>query len=320
MSSNKPLPKILVVVGPTASGKSSLAIKLARKFNGEIISADSRQVYRGMDIGTGKVSKKEMSGIPHHLLSIASPKRIFTAAHYQKLARQATKKIINRGRLPIVVGGTGLYMDALLYDYPLPKVRPNSKLRSILEKRSAESLFSELEKLDGRRAKTIDRHNKRRLIRALEIISATGKPVPRLAAKEPLFDILKIGLNPPDNELRRKIATRLRLRLKRGMIAEVKRLLANGVSSNRLNNLGLEYRFVSSYLKGSITKEEMLETLEKEIIRYAKRQMTWFRKGGQTMWIKNLAATIKEVKDFLDIDRKHTEYNRGNKIQGNIVI
>ncbi|MEK7634419.1 MAG: tRNA (adenosine(37)-N6)-dimethylallyltransferase MiaA, partial [Patescibacteria group bacterium] len=163
------LAKIIVILGPTSSGKSKLAIKIAKKYDGEIISADSRQVYKKLNIGSGKITKKEMEGIPHYLLDVTSPKRTFTVNQYQKLAKKALKKIIKKGKLPIICGGTGLYIDTLIYDYQLPQVPPQPKLRKQLEKKSTEELFGQLQKLDSRRAQNIDKHNRRRLIRALEI-------------------------------------------------------------------------------------------------------------------------------------------------------
>ncbi|MCC6290472.1 tRNA (adenosine(37)-N6)-dimethylallyltransferase MiaA [Candidatus Nomurabacteria bacterium] len=161
--------QVLVIVGPTASGKSALAVQLAKKFDGEIISADSRQVYRGLDIGSGKITEKEKRGIPHHLLDIASPKRIFTVARYQKLAKQKIAEIIGRGKLPIICGGTGFYIQAIVDDLALPKVKPDSRLRKSLAQKTVPELFKMLQKLDSNRARKIDRNNPRRLIRAIEI-------------------------------------------------------------------------------------------------------------------------------------------------------
>ncbi len=274
--------KIIVILGPTASGKSELAVKLAKKFNGEIISADSRQVYKGLDIGSGKITKKEMRGIPHHLLSVASPKKIFTVAQYQKLAKKAIKKISRKGKLPIICGGTGLYINAVLYDYKLPKVKPRIELRKQLEKKSTEELFERLKKLDPRRAKGIDKYNRRRLIRAVEICVATGKPISPLA-KLADYDALKIGIKKSPEELKKRIKKRLfrRLKLRKGMIEEVKKLREQSISWQRLDDLGLEYRYVSRYLRGLINKKEMIDSILKESWRYAKRQMTWFKRDPE---------------------------------------
>jgi tRNA dimethylallyltransferase len=281
-------PKIIVIVGPTASGKSDLAVFLAKKLNGEVISADSRQVYRGMDIGTGKITRREMRGVPHHLLDVASPKQTFTAAQYQKLGRAAIRKILVKNKIPIVAGGTGFYIDTLLYDYALPHVPPNPLLRKRLEKKTVEGLFAELKRLDQRRAQTIDAKNKRRLVRALEIITMTKKPVP--APREALkraspYDVLKIGIATPKEKLRRRINARLARRFKIGMMGEVRRLHASGLSWQKLDSFGLEYRYASRHLRGLISKEKTIGELQNKIWQYARRQMTWFRKDKKTLWI-----------------------------------
>jgi tRNA dimethylallyltransferase len=291
---------MIAVVGPTASGKTALSIDIAKRFHGEIISADSRQVYRGMDIGTGKITKREMLGIPHYLLDVASPRRTFTAAHYQRLGKTAIKAIIAKKKLPIVVGGTGLYIDALLHGYALPDVAPNRELRRKLEKRTAGNLFFELKRRDPRRADTIDRHNKRRLIRALEVVLATRRPVPsrgEALARNNNYDVLKIGIAVAPDKLKKNISARLARRLRGGMVKEIERLHENGSSWKRLDSFGLEYRFVSRYLRGMITKQEMIALIEKESWFYAKRQMTWFKRDETIHWIKtpkNAAALVKK--------------------------
>ena len=265
-------PKIVVIVGPTASGKSDLAIKLAQKFNGEIISADSRQVYRGLNIGTGKVIKKERKMIPHHLLDVANPKNIFTVSHFKKLGQQAIQKIIKNKKIPIVVGGTGQYIDALLFDMAIPEVPPNWKLRAQFDKLTVKNLFEKLQKLDPERAQNIDRHNPRRLIRALEIINSIGKVPPLNTYPLPHntnYDVLWLGLNPKN--LHQRIKKRLNQRLRQGLVAEVKNLK---LSPKRLYDLGLEYRWVGQYLQNKISKDEMRSGLEQAILQYSKRQMT----------------------------------------------
>lgn len=298
---------IVAIVGPTASGKTSLSVQLAKRFNGEIISADSRQVYRGMDIGTGKVTKREMRGVLHHLLDVADPRQTFTAAHYQKLGKKIIKGILTRGKLPIVVGGTGFYVDSLLYDYALPSVKPNRALRRKLEKQSVEKLFAKLKKIDPRRAKNIDRHNPRRLIRALEIVLATGKPVPSreiVLVRKTEYPVLKIGINPKPDILKKNIAKRLHKRLRRGMIREVEHLRKIGVSSQRLDAFGLEYRYVSRYLRGLITRKEMIAAIEKESWDYAKRQMTWFKRDSSICWVNDVKKTPAIVRRFIENKKK----------------
>jgi len=293
--------KIIAIVGPTSSGKTTLSIALAKKYNGAIISADSRQVYRGMDVGTGKVTKREMRGVPHYLLDVASPKRIFTVTEYCAKARKAIRSVSHVKKLPIICGGTGFYIDALLSDVLIPDVRPNASLRKKLDKMETEDLFIMLAQKDLRRAATIDRNNRRRLIRAIEIIAATGKPIPeRSSAPKKSESILFIGLRPDAKKLARDIHDRLILRLRRGMVAEVQHLHEkDGVSWRRLDDLGLEYRYVSRYLRGMLTKQEMIAQLETEICHYAKRQMTWFKRNSSIHWITNVKTADLLIKKFL---------------------
>ncbi|MBU0476780.1 tRNA (adenosine(37)-N6)-dimethylallyltransferase MiaA [Patescibacteria group bacterium] len=291
--------KLIVILGPTAAGKSELAVKLAKKFNGEVISADSRQVYRGMDIGTGKVTKKEMKGIPHYLLDVASPKKRFTVTQYQKLSTKAIGKILKQDKIPILCGGTGFYIKVVIDGIIIPKVKPDWKLRKKLAEKSIEELFKQLKKLDPKRAKTIESKNKRRLIRALEIIFKTKKSVPSLK-KSPLpYSVLIIGVKKDKEKLEKLIKKRLLKRLKQGMVAEVKRLKSSGLSWKRLEEFGLEYRQIARFLQKKINRQEMIEKLQKEIEHYAKRQMTWFKKEKRTHWVKNYKEAEKLTKEFL---------------------
>lgn len=299
MSINKS--NLIVILGPTASGKSELAVKLARKFNGEIISADSRQVYRGMGIGTGKITKKEMAGIPHHILDVVSPKRRFSVAEYQKLALRAIKKINRKNGVPIICGGTGFYIQSIVDGIIIPEVKPDWKFRKKLERKSNEELFQILKKLDPNRAKNIDKHNPRRLIRAIEIAKKTKKPVPALKTKSQ-FDVLLIGIKKSPKELKKLIAKRLKKRLKRGMINEVENLRKSGLSWKRLEEFGLEYRWIARYLKNKISCKEMTEKLQKDIEHFAKRQMTWFNRDKRIRWIKSKKEAEKLVKRFLAIE------------------
>ncbi len=287
--------KIIVILGPTASGKSDLGVIIAKKINGEIISADSRQVYKGMDIGSGKITKREMLGVPHHLLDVASPKRTFTVSHYQKLANQKIAKIINRNKTPIIVGGTGLYIQSIVDGIVLPEVGPNHDLRQKLEKLSVSQLFTKLQKMDPARAKTIDAKNPRRLIRAIEIATALGK-VPKLKNKPSPYNFILIGLNPGEKILKQNIHKRLEKRLKQGMVQEVKKLRVTGLSWKRLESFGLEYRFIAQYLQSKITKEEMKTLIEKESWQYAKRQMTWFKRDGRIKWVIKPQEALKLIK------------------------
>jgi tRNA dimethylallyltransferase len=273
--------KILVICGPTATGKSTLAVNLAKKFNGEIISADSRQVYRGLDIGSGKITDEEKQGVNHYLLDVASPKRRYSAAQYASLAKKIIHKIQKKGNLPILCGGTGFYLQAVINDLTFPAVKPDWLLRKKLEKLNIRSLQKKLKEKDLKRWERMnesDRQNPRRLIRALEIIEKTGQPVPGVNRNYQKFDVLAIGIYAPLGVLKERIKKRLFLRLNQGMVEEVRNLLNSGVSAIRLEELGLEYRWVCRFLQNRLTKKEMIENLLKDIYDYARRQMTWFKK------------------------------------------
>lgn len=292
--------KIIAIVGPTASGKSALAVEIAKKFNGEIISADSRQVYIDLDIGTGKITKKEMRGIPHHLLNVASPRTVFTVQKFKKLAKKKIVEIASRGKLPILCGGTGFYIDALLKNISYPEARANITLRKRLSKMDVTKLFAMLQKKDPRRADTIDPKNRHRLIRAIEIAFAFGT-VPPLAHTESPYTALTVGITLPVGILRKKIHERLTLRVKRGLIAEAIKLRKNGLSLARMKSLGLEYHYLALYLEKKLTKDEMIQKLETEIWHYARRQMTWFKRDKNILWFnpKGKSKIEKVIKDFL---------------------
>jgi len=278
-------PRIIVIIGSTATGKSALAVEIAKKISAEIISADSRQVYKGLNIGTGKITKKEMRGIPHHLLDVVSPKKTFTASDFKKEAGEVMEEILKRGRIPIIVGGTGFYIDTLLGNISLPEVAPNENLRQKLEKFPTEKLFEKLKKIDPGRAENIDRYNRPRLIRAIEVAQALDK-VPKTTKTKHLYDISYIGLTAENSALKERVDKRLTQRIKAGMIAEVRKLHKQGLSWKRMEELGLEYRYLSRYLREKISKEEMAELLGREIYRYAKRQKTWFKRNKRIRWFE----------------------------------
>lgn len=299
----KPNRKLIVVLGPTASGKSELAVKLAKKFKGEVISADSRQVYRGLDIGTGKITKKEMRGVPHHLLDVASPKRIFTVTNYRKLVLRAIEKIFQKNKLPILCGGTAFFTKAVVEGIMIPEVKPDWKLRKKLGKKPVKELFRMLKKLDPRRARNIDPANPRRLIRAIEIVLTTKKPVPEFQ-KNPLpYPVLFLGIKKEKKELSSLIRKRLLKRLKKGMLNEVKKLhnppAGGGISWKKLDSFGLEYRWLSLFLQKKITYDEMIERLQKDIEHFAKRQMLWWKHDRRIKWIKKAKQAEKITKKFL---------------------
>ena len=279
--------KILAIVGPTASGKSDLAVRLAKKYNGEIISADSRQVYRGLNIGSGKITKKEMSGVTHHLLDVANPKRQFSVALYKKLAEKAISEIVHRGKLPIICGGTGLYVDALLLGLSFPEVPPNRKLRERLEEKSPAQLFVILQKLDPRRAAEIEKSNPRRLIRAIEIVKAMGKVPERIINKQSTkYNVVWIGLRPTEKTLKQNIHKRLLRRMKQGMVGEVQKLHRKGLSWKRTEEFGLEYRFLAQYLQKKITRKEKLPYIQQESWHYAQKQWRWFKRNKEIQWFE----------------------------------
>lgn len=287
-------PKILVIVGPTASGKSELAVKLAKRFNGEVISADSRQVYKGLDIGTNKARgtwahvRGWTSDIgvfmyrktPHHCIDFVDPKRQFSVAEYKQCAEKAINDIASRKKLPILAGGTGLYIQAVVDDISIPEVPPNKQLRAKLEKKTPAQLFAMLRKLDPARAKDIDAKNPRRLMRAIEIAKAIGK-TPRLKTNE-RYDTLMIGLMPKPTKIK---AQGVRM-LKAGLLKEIKKLLTQEISKRRISQMGFEYKYPLQYLNGRIKSLKDLEdTLAKENWRYAKRQMTWFKRDKRIRWV-----------------------------------
>jgi len=283
--------KLIVIVGPTASGKSDLAVKIAKKIGGEVISADSRQIYAGMDIGSGKITKKEMMGIPHHLLGVANPRRQFSVARFKKLANEAIKKIRSENKVPILCGGTGLYIQSVVDGILIPEVKPNFLLRSKLSRKTTAQLYEMLKKMDPRRAGSIDKFNPRRLIRAIEIIKTTGDIVPELKKKPLPYPVLIIGIKISQARLAKLIKKRLLRRIS-GLIAEVKKLRASGLSYRRLESFGLEYRFAALYLQKKISRLQMIEMIQNDSNHYAKRQMTWFRRDSRINWVNDKKKTV----------------------------
>lgn len=292
-------PKVLAIVGPTASGKTSLSIALAKKYNGEVISADSRQVYTGMDIGSGKVTPEEMGSIPHHLLDVADPMDIYNASDFKRDGSRALSEILENNHLPIIAGGTFFYVDMLLGRTSSPEVPPNQTLRSALEQLPSEVLYEKLLKIDPERAEVMDPKNARRLVRALEIVDAIGK-VPKVETVE-TYNVLTLGISMPKEQLHHNIHVRLHQRLDEGMQAEAEALLAQGVTHERLEDLGLEYRYLSRYLRGELTYEEMTKQLETKTRQFAKRQMTWLKKDPTIVWVEknDLEHVFKVVTHWL---------------------
>ncbi|MBI2552245.1 tRNA (adenosine(37)-N6)-dimethylallyltransferase MiaA [Candidatus Uhrbacteria bacterium] len=306
--------KIIVIVGPTSSGKTKLAVDLARRFNGEIVSADSRQVYRGMDIGTGKELRAYGKGhraVRHHLIDVVSPKTNFTLAQYQKRAYRAIEDILGRGKLPILVGGTGLYVQAVVDGYVLPDAPPDFKLRARLARLSTKKLSAKLKKLDPATYRVIDKNNRRRLERAIEICLATGVPLSKQREKHaPSYKVLMIGLAVPRDVLNKRIDARLKARLKQGLMGEAMRLHRQGISWKRLESFGLEYRYMSHYLRRLQSKKRpsnshdrenlttMVDALSHAIKDFSRRQMTWFRRDKRIVWVRSKKEAARLVKKF----------------------
>ncbi|MEN9920171.1 MAG: hypothetical protein RL538_64 [Candidatus Parcubacteria bacterium] len=293
-------PKVIAIVGPTASGKTALSIAIAKKFGGEVVSADSRQVYVGMDIGTGKITHDEMQGVPHHLIDIADPVTVYTGADFARDAHKAVTAIHNRGHLPIVAGGTFFYIDLLRGKMQPAPVEPNEDFRNSLAHFKDDELFAQLQDKDPKRAENIDPFNRRRLVRALEVIEALGS-VPEHKPAESPYDWLIIGVEVPNSPLHDKIRERLLVRLEAGMIKEVENLVAQGVSYERLDDLGLEYRYIGQYLQKQLTYDEMVNQLETKIRQYAKRQLTWLKRDAEIEWYSasNHPAIFSRLEDFL---------------------
>lgn len=289
-------PKIVVILGPTATGKSDLGVRLAKQLNGEIVSADSRQVYKGLNLGAGKITKKEMKGVKHHLLDVVSPKDLFTVSKYQVLAYKAIGDILRRGKLPIIVGGTGFYIQSIVDGLVLPDVPVNEKLRKVLRTCSTKKLASILKKLDSERYTTVDINNRVRLIRSIEIAKTLGKVPAKIL--DPKYDCVQIGVDLPDTELYKRISKRLEKRFDEGMINEVQKLLKKGISHKRLQELGLEYRHISLFLQKKMTADVLVAGLAINIRQFAKRQRQWFARDVRIKWFKptEYAKILKKVK------------------------
>ncbi len=292
--------KIIVILGPTASGKSDAAIRLAKKYNGEVISADSRQIYRGMDLGTGKISKAKQRKVKHWLIDVASPKEEYNVSHFKKGAEKIIEAVLKRGKIPIICGGTGFWISAIVDNVIFPEVKPDKKLRKKLEEYSAEKLFKILRKLDLKRAETIDKHNKVRLIRAIEICNALGK-VPKINKKNTKYNFLQIGIDIPKDKLHQNIKKRLRDRFRKGLIEEIEKLHRQGLSWKKIQSFGLAYYWIPLQMQNKISKEELFEKVYSAEKDYAKRQMTWFKRDKKIVWINKYSQAEKIAKKFIKL-------------------
>ncbi|MCI8474784.1 MAG: tRNA (adenosine(37)-N6)-dimethylallyltransferase MiaA [Oscillospiraceae bacterium] len=279
-----PLPKLIVILGPTACGKSGLGVTLAKKYGGEIVSADSRQIYRGLDLGTGKITPQEMEGIPHHLLDVADPGEPFSVALFQSMAYKAIDGVIERGSLPLLVGGTGLYLRSVAEGYVFHEAPPDPQLRRELEALPTEALRRRLT-ARGVELDTDCYNNRPRLVRLLEK-SLHGEDPHAEAERDPRYDVLTLGVSYPRETVCQRIDQRLLARLDAGMIEEVANLRKNGVSDEFLEGLGLEYRYILHHLTGELpTEEALIEELGRAIKRFAKRQVSWFKKDKNVHWL-----------------------------------
>ncbi len=297
---------LIAILGPTAVGKSALAIQLAQEFSGEIVSADSRTIYRGMDIGTAKPTRDEQRSVPHHLIDVVEPDETFTLADYQQRAYATIDAIHARGKIPLLVGGTGLYVRAVLEGLSIPRVEPNPARRAELEREDAAMLYARLQQLDPCAANRIDPRNKRRVIRALEVCEGAGKPISELQTRAaPNYRTLRIGLTMPRGQLYDRINARVDAMIANGLIDEVRGLIARGYSVDLPSMSGLGYRQIVAYLNGTTSMDEAVRVLKRDTRRFVHHQYTWFRLDDPRIRWFDVSTDASEqiratVREFLD--------------------
>lgn len=299
--------KVIVICGPTASGKTTLSIELAKQINGEIISADSMQIYKDMNIGTAKPDKEEMQGIKHYLLDFVSPNERYSVADYKKDAKKAIKEIIQKGKTPIIVGGTGLYVDSLIYEIEYQDIEFDEKYRKQLEERSKkeglEVLYNEAKKIDPEAITKISPNDKKRILRILEIYNATGKNKTEQEKEsrknEVEFDYKVYAISWDREKLYDRINQRVDIMIDQGLIEEVQKIYSK---YNKFPTAmqGLGYKEVLEYLEGKCNKQEMIDKIKQETRRYAKRQLTWFRKNKQTIWLDGQEKIQNNIEIILE--------------------
>lgn len=303
-------PKLIVIVGPTACGKTNWSLRLAKKINGEIISADSRQIYTKMNIGTAKEPGEWrwngfrrtyfVDDVPHHMIDFLDPGKNFTAAHFRDKAVKYAKLSYKNKRQPIVVGGTGLYISSLTDNLQIPRIAPNKKLRASLDEKSIDELFELLKNIDPESAKKIDKNNKRRVIRALEVSILSGEPFSRQQLRgESLFEVLKIGIEVERAELYSRIHARVDSMIEKGLLDEVKKLLHKRYHWDLPSMSSIGYRQFKEYFDGEQTLEQVVFWIKKETKNYAKRQLTWFRRDKEIKWVDSYDKAEKIIEDFL---------------------
>ena len=300
-------PNVIVICGPTASGKTKLSIELAKKINGEIVSCDSMQIYKDMTIGTAKPTIEEMQGVKHYLIDCVSPETRYSVADYKKDAQKAIDEILSKGKVPIVVGGTGLYLESLIYNIEYNEIEVDLKYREELENRMAEegleSLYNEASKVDPEAANKISKNDKKRIFRILEIYHSTNKTKTELEKEsrknKPKYNYILFGTTMDREKLYEKINLRVDLMIQNGLVEEVQSLVKK--YKNMPTALqGLGYKEVVEYLNGKITKEDMIEKIKQETRRYAKRQLTWFRKYDNLIWLNSLDDIQNNIKIILE--------------------
>lgn len=308
---SKKLPKIIAVVGPTASGKTALGIFLAQRFKGEIISVDSRQIYKGMDIGTAKVEGKkqtdengreyfDVEGVRHYGIDLVEPDKIYSVAEFKEYALQIMAEIIGRGNLPILVGGTGFYLKAIVDNLKIPHLAPNLDLRQSLEKKDLADLVIELKKIDPISAEKIDLKNKRRVVRALEVVGSTGQSFAGNWEKgEKLFECLEIGITQPRKILYQRIDDRVEEQIRNGLVEETQKLISKWYKWNLPSMTGIGYKEIGMFLRGEISLEKAKELIKFRTHDYARRQITWFKSIMEIKWIENVEEAEDLTKIFL---------------------
>ena len=300
--------KVIVIAGPTASGKTALAIQLAKEINGEVVSADSMQIYKEMNIGTAKPDKEEMDGIKHHLMDFISPDQRYSVADYKKDAKNAIKEILKNGKVPIIVGGTGLYINSLIYEIDFNEIETDLKYRQELEKaveeKGLEYLYDKAVIIDKEAMEKISKNDKKRILRVLEIYHQTGKTKTMLEkesrTREVEYDYKVFAINMDRKILYDRINRRVDIMLERGLVDEVKSICEKYKQFPTAMQ-GLGYKEVVEYLENRINKEEMIEKIKQESRRYAKRQLTWFRKIENIIWLDGLKDTKNNVKAILEM-------------------
>ncbi len=301
-------PKVIVIVGPTASGKTALSIELAKQIKGEIVSCDSMQIYKDMNIGSAKPSLEEMQGIKHYMIDIVEPDKRFSVAEYKKQAEQAIEEILSKGKMPIVIGGTGLYADSLIYGIEYPEIEFDKNYRNELEniansKEGLSNLYEKAKEIDSKAIEKISPNDKKRILRILEIYHSTGKTKTELEAEsrknEVKYDYRVFVINMDRQILYNRINKRVEIMIENGLIEEVKNLL-DKYKEFPTAMQGLGYKEVVEYLNGYLTKDEMIEKIKQETRRYAKRQLTWFRKNKNTIWIDGLNDLQSNINIILE--------------------